>query len=218
MYLSESPAVCEQEKLKQVAHQPELLYPQVLTFSSRGLLLRLILAAGLFMAACGRSPESASVSTQTPAESAAKIKNIGAVYMAVPVDSFQKQESRAQAKFQSGFGNAIEYGFIVPRDATGWVAGYSDPAFIPPIQNQKTTYAKMSPARFLRFTMEQAEFFGCTLESDKTLVAPLHKEKIPAVLRELTAADAGAPIELYRESAGGPPDLLFTESVPEPAP
>lgn len=30
LYLSESPAVCEQEKLKQVANQPELLPPQVI--------------------------------------------------------------------------------------------------------------------------------------------------------------------------------------------
>lgn len=161
--------------------------------------------------ACSKPPEP-----PTPAQLAARLGDAPAVHVAVAEEPFREMEQNAQNKFAMGFGNAIEYGRIHPRDSTGWVDGFLEPSSIPPIQGLELTYAKMSMARFLRFVQERPDAHGLVFEANRPAEVILKKEQIPDVLKAL-ASDPDAPVEIFRERKGQEPLLLFREDVPEKA-
>jgi hypothetical protein len=177
---------------------------------SRGLGAAVLLA--LALSGCRLSePEDAPPSV---VEMTARLQSLAAVYVAVAEGSVLRMESQAQEKFKMGFGNAIEYGDISPRDSTGWLDAYSDPKLIEPIPGLRPVYAKMAPVRCLEFVRDRPDQHGLTLDHDRPGGFSLNKADLPAVLKAL--GDAGlkpAPIELY-EDAGSGAKLLFRESVP----
>lgn len=153
-----------------------------------------------------------STPAPAPALLAEKLGAEPAAYVAVQESSIAEMERGAGAKHEMGFGNAIEYGTLHPRDSTGWVSAYREPSSIPPVQGLPLVYVKLNPARLLRFTLALPQEQGLIFETGgpEQLVVP--HERLSEVLKALKDG-ADAPIEVYRQSGDGPPRLLFRERL-----